>query len=53
MNFTLSEEHEALRDTARSFLSKESSLTKLLVPGASVEQSGYEELWAKAVELLH
>jgi alkylation response protein AidB-like acyl-CoA dehydrogenase len=51
MNFTLSEEHEALRDTARSFLSKESSLTKLLVPGASVEQSGYEELWAKAVEL--
>src|SRR5438445_9069750 len=51
MNFTLSEEHEALRDVARNFLAKEASLSKLLVPGASVEQSGYEQLWPKIVEL--
>ncbi|MBR1301125.1 acyl-CoA dehydrogenase family protein [Bradyrhizobium sp. AUGA SZCCT0042] len=51
MNFTLSEEHEALRDMARNFLAKESSLSKLLVAGASVEQAGYEQLWPKIVEL--
>ena len=51
MNFTLSEEHEALRDMARNFLAKEAGLSKLLVPGASVEHSGYEQLWPKIVEL--
>ncbi|MCJ9699622.1 acyl-CoA dehydrogenase family protein [Bradyrhizobium sp. SHOUNA76] len=51
MNFTLSEENEALRDVARNFLAKEASLAKLLVPGATVEQSGYDQLWPKIVEL--
>ncbi|MBR1252288.1 acyl-CoA/acyl-ACP dehydrogenase [Bradyrhizobium sp. AUGA SZCCT0240] len=51
MNFTLSEEHEALRDVARNFLAKEVNLSKLLVPGATVEQSGYDQLWPKIVEL--
>ena len=51
MNFTLSEEHEALRDVAKNFLSKEVNLSKLLVPGATVEQAGYDEMWPKIVEL--
>jgi alkylation response protein AidB-like acyl-CoA dehydrogenase len=51
MNFTLSEEHEALRDVAQAFLSKEASLAKLLVPGATVEQAGYDTMWPKIVEL--
>ena len=51
MNFTLSEEHESLRNVARSFLAKEASLSKLLVPGATVEQAGYDQLWPKIVEL--
>jgi alkylation response protein AidB-like acyl-CoA dehydrogenase len=51
MNFTLSEEHESLRDVARNFLAKEVSLSKLLVPGATVAQSGYDQLWPKIVEL--
>ena len=51
MNFTLSEEHEALRDVAKNFLAKEVSHSKLLVPGATVEQSGYDQLWPKIVEL--
>ena len=35
MNFALSEDHELLRDSARSFLDKEIDLAPLLVPGAS------------------
>lgn len=51
MNFTLSEDHEALRDSAQSFLSREIDLSKLLVPGATVEQAGYDATWAKVVDL--
>jgi len=51
MNFTLSEDHEALRDSAQTFLSREIDLSKLLVPGATVEQAGYDATWAKVVEL--
>lgn len=51
MDFTLSDDHVALRDAARAFLAKEVDLAPLLVPGATVEQAGYAPLWAKAVEL--
>ena len=51
MNFNLSEDHEALRDSAQSFLSKEVSLDPLLKPGATVEQAGYDVMWPKIVEL--
>lgn len=51
MNFTLSDDHLALRDSARSFLEKEVDLAPLLVPGATVEQAGYDRLWDKAVQL--
>ncbi|MGE0830019.1 MAG: acyl-CoA dehydrogenase family protein [Hyphomonadaceae bacterium] len=51
MNFTLSEEHEALRDSAQVFLDKEVNLAPLLKPGASVADANYEGLWAKIVEM--
>lgn len=51
MNFALSDDHVLLRDTAHDFLRKEVSLAPLLVPGASVEQAGYDRLWAKLAEL--
>ena len=51
MNFTLSEDNEALREAARVFLNKEVSLAPLLVPGATVEAAGYDALWAKITEM--
>ncbi len=51
MNFTLSDDHLALRDAARGFLAKEVDHAPLLVPGATVEQAGYDRLWAKSAEL--
>ncbi|MBY8824312.1 acyl-CoA dehydrogenase family protein [Sphingomonas colocasiae] len=51
MNFTLSDDHIALRDSARGFLEKEVDLAPLLVPGATVEQAGYGPLWTKAAGL--
>jgi alkylation response protein AidB-like acyl-CoA dehydrogenase len=51
MNFTLSEEHEALRDMAQKFLAKEVSLSKLLAPGTSLEPAAYDQLWPKIVDL--
>ncbi|MGE0830835.1 MAG: acyl-CoA dehydrogenase family protein, partial [Hyphomonadaceae bacterium] len=51
MNFTLSEDNEALRDSAQAFLSKEVDLTPLKRPDATVEQAGYDRLWPKIVEL--
>lgn len=51
MNFTLSDDHLALRDAARSFLDKEVDLAPLLVPGATVAQAGYDRLWAQVAEL--
>lgn len=47
MNFSLSDDHEALRASAQNFLDKEVDLSSLLVPGATVAKSGYDELWEK------
>jgi alkylation response protein AidB-like acyl-CoA dehydrogenase len=52
MNFTLSEDNEALREAARVFLDKEVSLAPLLVPGATVEAAGYDALWSKLVLIM-
>jgi alkylation response protein AidB-like acyl-CoA dehydrogenase len=51
VDFSLSQEHEALRNAARTFLAKEVDLSKLLVPGATVEQAGYDPIWSGMVEL--
>lgn len=51
MNFTLDEDHLALKDAARTFLSKEVDLSALLRPGADATQNGYDRLWDQIVEL--
>jgi len=51
MDFSLSEDHEALRDSAANFLNKEVDHAALLVPGAKIEQAGYDKLWPHMVEL--
>jgi alkylation response protein AidB-like acyl-CoA dehydrogenase len=51
MNFALSEDHELLRDSARSFLDKEIDLAPLLVPGATVKDARYDANWSKMAEL--
>ena len=51
MNFALSEDHELLRDSARSFLDKEIDLAPLLVPGATANEANYEANWSKMAEL--
>jgi len=42
MNFALSEDHLVLRQSARTFLEKETSLQGVLVPGATVEDASYD-----------
>ena len=42
MNFALSEDHLVLRQSARTFLEKEISLARVLVPGATVEDADYD-----------
>ncbi|MGE4337224.1 MAG: acyl-CoA dehydrogenase family protein [Pigmentiphaga sp.] len=51
MNFALNDDHVLLRDTAQAFLRKEVDLQSLLVPGATVEDAGYDRLWRKLVDL--
>ncbi len=51
MNFALSEDHEFLRDVARSFVKKEIDLAPLLIPGATVAKSGYDANWKKIVDV--
>jgi len=51
MDFSLSEDHEALRDSAANFLNKEVDHSPLLVPKAKVDQAGYDKLWPQIVEL--
>ncbi len=51
MDFTLSDDHVALRDAAQSFLDKEVDLKPLLQPGATVADAGYDRLWRKIAEL--
>lgn len=51
MNFALSEDHEALRASAASILDKEVNLAPLLKHGATVVDSGYDQMWAQIVAL--
>lgn len=51
MNFSLDEDHIALRDAAASFLDKEVDLSLLLTHGRTVQDSNYDGLWKKIVEL--
>jgi alkylation response protein AidB-like acyl-CoA dehydrogenase len=51
MNFSLSEDHVALRDAAANFLDKEVDLSVLLTHGRTVQDTDYEGLWKKIVEL--
>jgi alkylation response protein AidB-like acyl-CoA dehydrogenase len=47
MNFALSEDHLVLRQSARTFLEKEVSLARVLVPGATVADADYDANWSK------
>ncbi len=47
MNFALSEDNLVLQQSARTFLEKEISLSRVLVPGATVADADYERNWAK------
>ncbi len=47
MNFALADDHLVLRQSARTFLEKEISLARVLVPGATVDDAGYEANWSK------
>jgi alkylation response protein AidB-like acyl-CoA dehydrogenase len=47
MNFSLSDDHRLLKDSAKTFLDAEISLKPLLVPGATVRDAGYADNWAK------
>lgn len=51
MNFALSEDHVVLRQSARTFLDKEISLARVLVPGATVADADYDANWAKIVAM--
>jgi alkylation response protein AidB-like acyl-CoA dehydrogenase len=51
MNFTLSDDHEFLRDVARTFVANEISLAKLLIPGATVADASYAANWKKIVDV--
>ncbi len=44
MNFALNAEHEMLRDAARSVLEREVDLSRLLRPGATIADAGYDTL---------
>ncbi len=45
MNFSLSDDHQTLKDSARVFLNETISLKPLLVPGATVADAGYAANW--------
>lgn len=51
MNFALSEDHVVLRQSARTFLEKEISLAKVLVPGATVADADYDANWEKIANM--
>lgn len=51
MDFTLSNDHIALRDVAQAFLDAEVNLAPLLVPGSKTDQTAYDGLWTKIAEL--
>ncbi|MDB5398979.1 MAG: hypothetical protein JWQ55_997, partial [Rhodopila sp.] len=45
MDFSLSNDHVALRDVAQAFLDAEVNLAPLLVPGSKPDQAAYDGLW--------
>ena len=51
MNFALDEDHLALKASAATFLDKEISYRRLLVPGATVADAGYDQHWRKIVDM--
>jgi len=51
MNFSLSDDHRLLKDSARTFLDAEISLKPLLVPGASVRDAGYADNWSRIAQM--
>ena len=51
MDFALNDDHIMLRNSAESFVSKETSIEALLVPGATVADANYEKNWQKIIEL--
>jgi alkylation response protein AidB-like acyl-CoA dehydrogenase len=51
MNFSLSDDHRTLKDSAQVFLDEQISLKPLLTPGATVRDAGYGANWAKVVEM--
>jgi alkylation response protein AidB-like acyl-CoA dehydrogenase len=51
MDFTLGDDHKALRDSAQVFLGKEVDLAPLLKPGATAADADYDGLWKKIVEI--
>jgi len=51
MNFALSEDHEFLRDVARTFVKKEIDLAPLLIPGATVANANYDANWKKIADV--
>ena len=51
MDFTLSDDHRTLRDSAAAFLDREVDLTPLLKPGATVAAADYDGLWRKIADL--
>ncbi len=51
MDFTLSNDHVALRDVAQAFLDAEVNLAPLLIPGSKPDQDAYDGLWTKIAEL--
>ena len=51
MNFSLSDDHRLLKDSARTFLDAEISLKPLLVPGATVRDADYADNWVKIAQM--
>ncbi|HZZ90655.1 MAG TPA: acyl-CoA dehydrogenase family protein, partial [Caulobacteraceae bacterium] len=51
MDFSISDDHRLLKDSAKTFLDAEISLKPLLVPGATVRDAGYGETWAKIAQM--
>src|SRR5260370_796645 len=51
MNFALSEDNLVLQQSARTFLEKEISLGRVLVPGATVADADYDRNWTKIVAM--
>ena len=50
MNFSLSDDHQMLKDSAQVFLNQQISLKPLLTPGATVREAGYGANWAKIAD---